>query len=152
MVGFEKKWHEVAAIKPSQYEEVFREKADLVIMATKDSYVDDTWGLSMYVRLLFQIINFKGSFDEDVFKKHQNLLNIAVGYEVSYPEAEKLSSQARRENRAIREFSENIIRLFRKIPSEIKEDIITFCLILGSENGRPIYKVREFLRNLYEGE
>ena len=150
MVGYEKKWHEVAEIKPSEYLRVFEEKSDLIIMTTRDSYVDEMNGLTLYVRLLFHTLDLNGPFTEEVYKEKKDLLSTAIGYEITFEEAEGFSSNARRGNRKEKEqFVTDIKRLLRKVPNEIKEDIVTLCLILGSIDGRPTYKVRTFLNVIY---
>ena len=150
MTRYEKKWHDLTAVDPANYLDLFNERADMVILTVRDTVVDDISGLTLYVRLLFQILNFKGPFSEELYHKHQKLLSAAVGYDISYEESLKISSQARREYKEFAEFTENVQRLLRKIPEDIKEDIITFCLLLGSEEGRPIYKVRNYLAKFYE--
>ena len=152
MTGYEQKWHEVCKLDPSSYLSIFQFKSDMIIFTTRDTYVDDINGLTLYVKLLFQTLNFNYAFNKEVYDKYKDLLSAAIGYEISFEEAERLASNGRRENRELNEFVDDVKRMFRKIPNEIKEDIILLCLILGCVDKRPSYKVRTFLNRFYIDE
>ena len=152
MTHYEKKWHELCNISPESYLPVFKFKSEMIVIVTRDTWVDDLNGLSLYIKLLFQTLNFNYAFSREVYEQYKDLLSVAVGYEISFEESERIASLARRENRELNEFVENVNRMFRKIPEDIKEDIITICLLLGSINQRPTYKVRTFLSRFYEAD
>lgn len=150
MFGYDKKWNDIQKIDPKDYLNTFKDKADLIIIATQDVSVYETSGLTLYLRLLFATLNLNGPLTEQVFNEKKKLLSAAIGYEIIFDEAQKLSLKAKKECANRYEFEENINRLFNKIPNSIKEDIVTLCLILGSIDKRPTYKVRTFLKRFYQ--
>ena len=149
MSQYEKKWHEIQKIDPKDYLELFKEEADLIIIATRDLEVNQVNGITLYVRLMFYVLNLNDQFDQNIYQKNKDLLSTAIGYDVTFDEAERFAKIASKESNRISDFVEEIKSLFNRIPEEIKEDIITFCLILGCKERRPTFKVRTFLSRLY---
>ena len=150
MTHYEKKWHELTKISPESYLYIFKFKSDMILIVLRETYVDDLNGLSLYTKLLFQTLNFNYAFSEEIYDQHKELLDAAIGYDITFEEAQRYASLARRENKAFEEFADDIGRMFKKIPEDIKEDIVTICLLLGSINQRPTYKVRSFFARYYQ--
>lgn len=139
---------EVELLNPLDYGTILTTKAMTIIPALNDIAEDEFTGTSLVAAFILGSIIADGKIDESEYLLLYPMLQTFFGDSVNYDDIKSLAKVFRKENKDLKKYLDMVVDVLSLLSEELKEDIITVCLLICAIDGKISFKEKQWIKQL----
>ncbi len=135
-------------LDPVEYSAIAIKKSADVLQGLKGLELDGLDAITVYNGLILGAILSDGKISDEEFVLVKPMVDLALGYDVTKKDLNKLVKYFKRDTKDYKDFVDAVVDLFGEISDELKDDIVTLCLIVCAVDGKISLKEKRWLKQL----
>lgn len=135
-------------LNPLEYAAIITAKTAKILPALRE--VTDSRGDSLELMATFMIASIyaDGKLDESEYLLISPALHLFFGDDFDYDAAKSLVKAFRPEGKELKKVVDAMVDLLGEVSDELKEDIITVCLLICAVDGKISFKEKKYIKQL----
>lgn len=148
MKDFNRLCKEFEQLDALSYGVILGEKSLKIIPALSAVTEDGIDGISVFATYVMGAIAADGRLSEEEYVLCYPLLHAFFGEHVNYEDCKKAARLLKPESRELKKAVKEMTDIFGMLSSELKEDLITVCMLICSIDGKISLKEKNWIKRL----
>ena len=148
MKEFDQICKEVENMDVLTYGTVLADKALTIIPALNEITEDKIDAVSIFATFVIGSIVADGKLDENEYILLYPMLHAFFGDDVNYEDCKKIARTFRKEGKELKKYVDYMVDVIGLVSDELKEDIITVCLLICAIDGHISLKEKNWIKQL----
>ena len=148
MKEFDMLCKEAESLDVLDYGAILTEKSMKILPALKEIMEDGLTGAAVYATFIIGSVVADGKLSEEEYLLIYPLLHDFFGDEVNYEDCKKAVRKMKPESRELKDAVDEMVDVLGRLSEDLKNDIITVCLLICSIDGKVSAKEKAWIKQL----
>ncbi len=141
---------EVEKMDVLTYSTVLAEKSLKILPVLNEITEDEIEATTIFATFIMGSIVADGKIQEEEYILLYPMLYTFFGDSVDYEDCKEIAKEFKQEGKELKQYIDYIVDIFGLISDELKEDIITVCLLICAIDGNISAKEKNWIRQLID--
>ncbi len=148
MSDFNKLCRAAEELNPLEYSAIITAKTVKIVPALKALTDKPEEVLELFATFMIASVYADGKLDESEYLLMLPALKLFFGDEIDFESAKAVVKAFRPEGRELKKVVDDLVDLLGEVSAELKDDIITVCLLICAVDGKISLREKQFIRQL----
>ncbi len=148
MSDFNKLCRAAEELNPLEYSAIITAKTVKIVPALKALTDKPEEVLELFATFMIASVYADGKLDESEYLLMLPALKLFFGDEIDFESAKAVVKAFRPEGRELKKVVDDLVDLLGEVSAELKDDIITVCLLICAADGKISLREKQFIRQL----
>lgn len=139
---------EVENIDVLTYSAVVTEKSLKILPALKNITEDGISAISIFATFIIGSAVADGKIEEEEYVLLYPMLHDFFGENINYDKCKEIAKEFKKESKELKQYVDYMVDILGLISEELKEDIITVCLLICAVDGHVSLKEKNWVKQL----